>query len=510
MKNYLNTFILIVSYFFILLFVYAGISKILDFENFQVQIAQSPLLSAYAGSISYIVIIIELIAVLLLGFTITRKWGLQLSFCIMASFTAYIFLILNYSEHVPCSCGGILEKMGWKEHLIFNIVCVAILGYGNLIDDSDGKVAIKKNRPLHVKILHLSTLCIISFGVVLLLFFSSDHIIKKENNFTRRYLKYPVNLIQTKELDNPYLYFAGGDKGFLHLANKKKPLDLQLISKDLKKSELRKISIDNKNYPFKNINVKTYRNQYYLFDGTVPIIFRGDIKTLKSKTIDIGKFYFSQLAVIDSANFILRIQSTETKELELARYNTALPTKFYVNKDILDRQTDGIFDADGLLTSDTDHSEFIYIYNYRNQFATTDQYLHKVQKFNTIDTISKAQIKTKKLKDGKNKMTTPVLKVNNKSVAYKNVLFNHSLVKGRHEPMRLWKESDVIDLYSIDKGEYIGSFYLYEEDRQKISDFYVTDDHLYVIRKNLLSQYRFSNSIKKNFKTGKAENLNKE
>ena len=48
------------SFFFILLFIYAAASKMLDFENFQVQLAQSPLLSAYAGFISYGVIGIEI------------------------------------------------------------------------------------------------------------------------------------------------------------------------------------------------------------------------------------------------------------------------------------------------------------------------------------------------------------------------------------------------------------------------------------------------------------------
>jgi len=41
MRNYANTFVLLISYFFVLLFVYASVNKILDFENFQLQIAQS-------------------------------------------------------------------------------------------------------------------------------------------------------------------------------------------------------------------------------------------------------------------------------------------------------------------------------------------------------------------------------------------------------------------------------------------------------------------------------------
>jgi hypothetical protein len=35
------------------------------------------------------------------------------------------------SPYLPCSCGGILETMNWKEHLVFNLVfvCLAALGF---------------------------------------------------------------------------------------------------------------------------------------------------------------------------------------------------------------------------------------------------------------------------------------------------------------------------------------------------------------------------------------------
>src|SRR5690606_15498117 len=95
----------VIGYLFILLFVYAAVSKLLDFENFQIQLGQSPILSAYADFIAPSVILIELIIALLLIFEVTRLAGFYASFGLMCSFTVYIFLILNYSEFIPCSCG---------------------------------------------------------------------------------------------------------------------------------------------------------------------------------------------------------------------------------------------------------------------------------------------------------------------------------------------------------------------------------------------------------------------
>jgi uncharacterized membrane protein YphA (DoxX/SURF4 family) len=126
MKKVKTRVVEFISYFFILLFCYAGINKIMDFENFQVQISESPLLSAYAGFIPFAIIILELIIAGLLCYRKTRNIGLIGSFVLMLIFTGYIFYIIQTSENLPCSCGGILEKMSWHHHLYFNIGCVVL------------------------------------------------------------------------------------------------------------------------------------------------------------------------------------------------------------------------------------------------------------------------------------------------------------------------------------------------------------------------------------------------
>lgn len=126
MKKVKTRVVEFISYFFILLFCYAGISKIMDFENFQVQISESPLLSAYAGFLPFAIIILELFIAGLLCYRKTRNTGLIGSFILMLIFTGYIFFIIHTSENLPCSCGGILEKMSWHQHLYFNIGCVVL------------------------------------------------------------------------------------------------------------------------------------------------------------------------------------------------------------------------------------------------------------------------------------------------------------------------------------------------------------------------------------------------
>ncbi len=115
-----------VSIFFVILFCYAAISKVLDFENFQVQISASPLLNGSLQFLPYTIIIAEVLIAGLLCYRKTRNIGLLGSFVLMLLFTGYIVLILITSNNLPCSCGGILEKMSWHQHLYFNIGCVIL------------------------------------------------------------------------------------------------------------------------------------------------------------------------------------------------------------------------------------------------------------------------------------------------------------------------------------------------------------------------------------------------
>ncbi|UNY98619.1 hypothetical protein MQE36_16255 [Zhouia spongiae] len=123
----------IICLLFILLFVYAGVSKLTDFQKFRIQVGQSPLLTSVGRWIVWLVPVTELIIASMLCIPKFRLQALYVSFGLMVVFTTYIVMILKFSPFVPCSCGGILDKMGWTEHLIFNIGFVFLAMFGVLI-----------------------------------------------------------------------------------------------------------------------------------------------------------------------------------------------------------------------------------------------------------------------------------------------------------------------------------------------------------------------------------------
>ena len=116
-----NLIIEIISSLLILLFVYTAISKLLDFTNFKSVLSRSPLIGGKAVFVAFALPITELLVALLLFIPRTRLWGLRGSVALMTVFTIYLAYMISFSPHLPCSCGGVLKQMTWRQHLVFNI-----------------------------------------------------------------------------------------------------------------------------------------------------------------------------------------------------------------------------------------------------------------------------------------------------------------------------------------------------------------------------------------------------
>lgn len=505
MKRFLpefsNIIVQIICYLYILLFVYAAVSKSLDFETFRIQLAQSPLLSAYAGLIAPAVIIAELFLTLLLCFKATRLVGLYFSFFMMISFTVYIYLILNYSDFIPCSCGGIIEKLGWTEHMIFNVgyallALVAVVLTEKAQRTSSATVVLRTTLP-----------SIAAAGVVLGLFLSSEHIIKKENSFIRRFGQHPIRDEKVFDLGVNSYYFAGIAGDSIYLGNVTAPLVLTALDTALSALSAIKIQPDNTDHPFRSIQVKVQSPYFYVYDGSVPVIYRGNLGESSVRTISLGDCYFSQLQVIDSVRFAFRAQSSKTRAQVLGKLSLYTEPRVTLRYDLLEKQVDGMFDTDGQLLHDDVTGELVYVYSYRNEILVMDHELKLRQRLHTIDTITRAKVQVQTLPDGRHQMNAPPLEVNKISAVHRRILFNESALMGKFESREMWQKSSVIDMYRTDEQEYPGSFYIYNRGKNRMSRMYVTDTHLYVLCGGEIVRYRFAQAVTNHFKTGVAENL---
>lgn len=485
-------FILFIRYFLVLLFVYAAVSKIITFESFQVQLTQSPLLSVYANLIAYLVIIVELIIALLLTIRELKLLGLYLSYGLMVAFTIYIYLILNYSDFIPCSCGGILEKMGWHEHLWFNVIVTLIALLAIYFQEHNSK-----------RFYIISpALTLVSCMSVILLFLSSEHIIKKENPFIRRFL--PHGVVQDKILDlsvNSF-YFSGHHRDTLYLGNYTAPLRFISIDEKLQRTDFQ-IQIDSLKLPYTNLRLKTVYPNFYLADGTIPIIFIGSLNNKEqkkaTKVLSYKEAYFSDFIPIDSTSIVFKGQNNKNYQNMLGIIHPSKNQRIKLNTTLLETKSDGVFDTDGMLTYSREENNFIYTFYYKNQFIQTDYNLSLIKRHTTIDTTKTTNITTTKLTTGKNKMTTPVKTMNSKVVAHRNLLFIISNSMGQKESKEMWKQASIVDVYDFTRSSYIASFQINHLGEDKLSDILVTDHFIYGLFDKKLVRYKMAKSLTSKF-----------
>lgn len=110
----------LITALFVVLFLYTALMKLKDVSRFEGNMLHSPSIAEYAHILSWAVPMAELLAVLLLIIPRLRLAGLIFSTLLMMLFTIYTGYILSDGSPLPCTCGGIIEKMGWRAHFLFN------------------------------------------------------------------------------------------------------------------------------------------------------------------------------------------------------------------------------------------------------------------------------------------------------------------------------------------------------------------------------------------------------
>jgi hypothetical protein len=110
-----------ICYAIILLFVYAALSKLFLYSVYVGDLKRSPFIAPYASYLSLTLPILELAISALLIVERTRLIALWGAFILMLLFTGYVALIIGVVNGKPCTCGGLIRKLSWGQHLALNI-----------------------------------------------------------------------------------------------------------------------------------------------------------------------------------------------------------------------------------------------------------------------------------------------------------------------------------------------------------------------------------------------------
>ncbi len=111
----------IIRFLLIYLFGYTALAKLLEYNKLVNQLSDSPLLPAFMSQVAWVIPLVEIVVVIFLIAPSLTKIGFYLSAVLMLAFTLYVLSILTIAEYVPCSCGGVIELLSWRGHLVLNI-----------------------------------------------------------------------------------------------------------------------------------------------------------------------------------------------------------------------------------------------------------------------------------------------------------------------------------------------------------------------------------------------------
>ena len=120
----------IISALLLILFLYTGISKLTAYSRFRDALANSPLLAPYVEVISWSFPIVEVALAVLLFIPASRFAGLIFSLFLLCILTVYVIYMVLFIPKVPCSCGGVIEALSWKGHILFNLFFILIAATG--------------------------------------------------------------------------------------------------------------------------------------------------------------------------------------------------------------------------------------------------------------------------------------------------------------------------------------------------------------------------------------------
>jgi len=123
----LNAYRTVLTCMLILLFSYTAIDKLMNVQQNAIVLSNMPYITHVASYLAIIIPVLELLTVLLLIIPKTNFAGLYCSLLLMGAFTVYLVAMLTTNNNLPCTCGGVLEKMSWKQHVVFNIIVLALI-----------------------------------------------------------------------------------------------------------------------------------------------------------------------------------------------------------------------------------------------------------------------------------------------------------------------------------------------------------------------------------------------
>ncbi len=150
---------------------------------------------------------------------------------------------------------------------------------------------------------------------------------------------------------------------------------------------------------------------------------------------------------------------------------------------------DSLFSVDGMLSFSTRYKRLVYVHYYKNEILHLDSMLRLSFKSQSIDTTTIAKIQVALL-GNKLVMATPPPIINKSIWLHESALYIQSAAIATNETPSQRMDNSTIDVYDLQDGRYMYSFYLQHLNGLPISQFTINRKVLYALHRDLLIRYQ--------------------
>jgi len=344
-------------------------------------------------------------------------------------------------------------------------------------------------KTMKSKLLLLAGLSLVSIIMVLVLYGVSRSKQSIKNGFSRSE-GVTLTLLKQIKLDREVLYFSGWVDEVCYLSNPDRPYELLAVDGNRQSIVSIEDSLEAQVRVGKVVVSPPY---FFVSDLNQYFIYRGEIARWNLNKVIHPQQFFSESVPIGSASTILRSFNENKTEYVLKKEDPESDEAFGASK-LLQKQVDGLFCVDGVLSFDEVENKIFYTYFYRNQFICADTSLQLLYRANTIDTTRVAKIKVAKSATA-SMLSSPPHIVNRYSFAAAGGLFINSNLQADNERAGHFRTHDVIDVYRTVDGQYVESLYIKKIAGQRIQGFAIHSDCLFALRGEYLEVYGISKVV---------------
>ncbi len=433
----------IISFLFIVLFLYSAGSKLLDYRLFIAQLSQSRYLVNFANIIAWGIPTLEVLIVIGLTVPKTKILGLYSSFALMLIFSIYIFILLVSNEERPCSCGGVLSMLGWTEHFIFNCI-FTLLAFTAIL--------LHPRTPTTIKSLSVTTLMCI--GIMIGLYIYSN-ITPKKNRVKRSFLKNVIgNQLGAFKISNSN-YIAGVSNEHIYLGDEKDPLSILILdSTFVHRIHLKDNSLKGVPGFISQAIVEVDSPYVVVKNGNFPGILVSHIDSLNFNANFYKTPYFRQSIILPNKNLaIITIGSTSAGGNDQQNLGKiVLGSKYWKNgiwNTTIFSNTD-LYSSMGALRFNKVLNNFVFTYYFQNRYLILDNAFKLKSDNRTIDVFSDQEISTIKTDDSKYILASPISRRNLNSQVTDTLLFIQSDSESNNNFRKIKSNfNTVVDVYNL-------------------------------------------------------------